>query len=162
MSTNREGTATPASVGLYWLPLGAGDAARCVRWNGRVFEALVARHEHRDPCDLYHSALAVELDGQRFVIEMTPVWGNKEPERSVIGEGAVGLSPVRGSRFFRDEVRRWRNGVIPDVSEAVASPRRSARTRTGHSRCWTWFRGSHLPPGDATNFAPARCGTPTL
>jgi hypothetical protein len=58
MSPNLEGRATPASVGLYWLPLGAGDAARCVRWNGRVFEALVARHEHRDPCDLYHSALA--------------------------------------------------------------------------------------------------------
>ena len=26
------------------------------------------------------------------------------------------------SRFFRYEVRRWRGGVIPDVSEAVASP----------------------------------------
>jgi hypothetical protein len=73
MSTNREGTL--ASVDLYWLPLGVGDAARCVRWNGRIFEALVARHEHREPCDLYHSALEVQLDGDRFVIEMTPVWG---------------------------------------------------------------------------------------
>lgn len=40
------------SVDLYWLPLGAGG--RCVRINGRVFEAVVARHERRN-CDLYHS-----------------------------------------------------------------------------------------------------------
>jgi hypothetical protein len=127
MSANREGTL--ASVDLYWLPLGAGDAARCVRWNGRIFEALVARHEYREPCDLYHSALEVKLDGDRFVIEMTPVWGNSDPDRGVVGEGAVGLSSLRGSRFFRYEVRRWRNGMIPDVSEAVASPRRLSADR---------------------------------
>jgi hypothetical protein len=46
-------------VGLYWLPLGAGDAIPLVRWNGRIFEALVARHNHRKPLDLYHSALVV-------------------------------------------------------------------------------------------------------
>jgi hypothetical protein len=41
-------------ITLYWLPLGAGG--HCVRLNGRLFEALVACHEHRPVRDLYHSA----------------------------------------------------------------------------------------------------------
>ena len=40
---------------LYWLPLGAGGHS--VRFNGRVYEALVATIEQRRRCDLYHSAL---------------------------------------------------------------------------------------------------------
>jgi hypothetical protein len=123
MSTDPVDT-EPASVDLFWLPLGAGDPSHCVRWNGRVFEALAARHERRDRCDLYHSALEVQLTGHRFVIEMAPVWGNQDTERGVVGEGAVGLPWLGRSRLFRYEVRRWRDGVIPDVSEAVASPRR--------------------------------------
>ena len=128
MFTNAEAP-EPAYVDLYWLPLGAGDAPRCVRWSGRTFEALVAGHQHRGRCDLYHSALEVELDGDRFVIEMAPVWRNDEPDRGVVCEGAVGLSCLGHSRFFRYEVRRWPNGVIPDVSEAVASPRRLSADR---------------------------------
>jgi hypothetical protein len=120
----------PASVDLYWLPLGAGDGSHCVRWNGRVFEALVARHEHRGRCDLYHSALEVCLGGDRFVLEMAPVWGNPEPDRGVVAEGAVGLPWLGRSRLFRYEVRRWRNGVIPDAAEAVASPRRLSASST--------------------------------
>lgn len=108
---------------LYWLPLGAGDTTHCVRTNGRVFEALVAGFQHRRRCDLYHSALEVRLDGERFVIEMAPVWGNEEPDRGVVAEGPVGLRWFGRSRFFRYEVRRWRDGVIPDRSEAVDSPR---------------------------------------
>ena len=46
-------------VDLYWLPLGAGGHS--VRLNGRVFEALAARVEHRPACDLYHSALVVRV-----------------------------------------------------------------------------------------------------
>jgi hypothetical protein len=113
-----------ASVDLYWLPLGAGDAPHLVRWSGRVYEALEARHEHRRSRDLYHSALEVQLGGDRFVIEMAPVWRNKEADRGVVCQGAVGLPWLGHSRLFRYEVRRWRNGIIPDVSEAVASPRR--------------------------------------
>jgi hypothetical protein len=44
-----------AGIDLYWLPLGAGGHS--VRLNGRVFEAVVSRLEHRPACDLYHSAL---------------------------------------------------------------------------------------------------------
>lgn len=113
-----------ARVDLYWLPLGAGDAPRCVRTNGWIFEAVAAAHGHRARCDLYHSALEVRLFGDRFVIEMAPVWGSAEPDRGVVGEGPVGLRLLGGSRFFRYEVRRWRSGMIPDVSDAVASPQR--------------------------------------
>ncbi|MEP6816526.1 MAG: hypothetical protein ABI873_13350 [Marmoricola sp.] len=109
---------TSASVTLYWLPLGAGG--RSVRWNGRVFEALVARHEHRAVRDLYHSALEVRIGADRFVIEMTPVWGGEATDRGVVLEGAVGSLWLGRSALFRYEVRRWRNGVIPDLAEAVA------------------------------------------
>ena len=113
-----------ARIDLYWLPLGAGDASHCVRWNGRIFEALVARYERREARDLYHSALEVHLGTDRYVIEMAPEWGNKLADRGVVSGGAVGLPWLGRSRVFRYEVRRWRNGSIPDVSEAVASPQR--------------------------------------
>jgi hypothetical protein len=119
---NPAGATRGASVDLYWLPLGAGT--HCVRWNGRIFEALVAHHEHREARDLYHSALEVRIDADRFVIEMTPVWASKDAERGVAGQGAVGLPWLGHSRFFRYEVRCWRDGIIPDATEAVASPRR--------------------------------------
>jgi hypothetical protein len=65
-----------ASVELYWLPLGAGDVSGSVRWNGRVFEAVAARHQHRQARDVYHSALIVQLGSDRYTIEMTPAWGS--------------------------------------------------------------------------------------
>jgi hypothetical protein len=114
----------PARVDLYWLPLGAGEASGCVRWNSRVFEAMMARQQHRQVRDLYHSALVVHLGGDRYVIEMAPAWGNGEPDRGVVSEGAVGLPWLGRSRFFRYEIRRWKNGTIPDIAEAVASPQR--------------------------------------
>ena len=115
-------TAATAGVDLYWLPLGAGG--HCVRVNGRVFEALAARRERRTPRDLYHSALQVTVHGDRYVVEMAPVWNTPDPERGSVLEGAVG-SPLLGRfRLFRYEVRRWRDGRIPDVAEAVDSPQR--------------------------------------
>ena len=111
-----------ARVDLYWLPLGAGDASGCVHWNGRLFEAMVARHQHRQPRDLYHSALMVHLGGDRYAIEMAPAWGSKERDRGVVSEGAVGVPWLGRSRYFRYEIRRWRDGTIPDIAEAVASP----------------------------------------
>jgi hypothetical protein len=112
-----------AHVDLYWLPLGAGGA-RCVRFNGRLFEAITARYQHRGAEDLYHSALQVRRGGDRYVIEMAPVWSLNAPVRGVVCEGAVGLPWLGRSRMFRYEVRCWRDGVIPDLAEAVASPQR--------------------------------------
>lgn len=111
-----------ASVDLYWLPVGAGEAPGLVRWSGRLFESVVAGFERRERRDLYHSALEVSLDGDRFVIEMTPVWGNGQLGRGVVCQGAVGLPQLGRSQFFRYEVRRWRSGTIPDVAEGVNSP----------------------------------------
>jgi hypothetical protein len=76
-------------VELYWLPLGAGDAIPIVSWNGRIFEALVARHNHRTPLDLYHCALVVRLDDDRFAIEMAPAWESSASDRGVVCEGLL-------------------------------------------------------------------------
>jgi len=111
-----------SSVDLYWLPLGAGGHS--VRLNGRIFEAVVARLEKRDRCDLYHSALVVRVPEGEFVIEQAPVRDGNGALRGVVAEGAVGSSWTRSLRIFRYEIRRWRDGVIPDVDEAVDSPQR--------------------------------------
>ncbi|WP_433790807.1 hypothetical protein [Actinoplanes sp. CA-252034] len=112
--------APTADVTLYWLPLGAGG--HCIRLNGRVFEGLQARHQHRPVRDLYHSALRVRLGGQRFVIEMTPVLGGRTTDRGVVREGPVGFRFLGRSPLFRYEIRRWRDGTIPDLAEAVGGP----------------------------------------
>lgn len=109
-------------IDLYWLPLGAGGHS--VRLNGRIFEALAARLGKRDPCDLYHSALEVRLPEARFVIEMTPAGSGEGIERGVVAEGPVGSRTAGRFRLFRYEVRRWRDGIIPDAAEAVDSPYR--------------------------------------
>lgn len=114
--------ATITGIDLYWLPLGAGG--HWVRLNGRIFEAAAARLEGRDRCDLYHSALEVRVPEARFAIEMAPTWSNDSAERGVVAEGAVGTCVVGRFRLFRYEVRRWCEGVIPDIAEAVESPRR--------------------------------------
>ncbi|MGZ4303070.1 MAG: hypothetical protein ACXVR9_15985 [Gaiellaceae bacterium] len=110
-----------SAIDLYWLPLGAGGHS--VRLNGLVFEAMVARLQHRDRSDLYHSALEVYVPEGRFVIEQAPAWG-ESGERGVVAEGAVGIRAAGRLRLFRYEVRRWRGGVIPDVAEAIESPQR--------------------------------------
>ena len=114
---------SPAILGidLYWLPLGAGGHS--VRLNGKVFEAVAALLDRRDRCDLYHSALEVHVPEGRFVIEQAPAW-SEGAERGVVAEGAVGARALGRFRLFRYEVRRWRDGVIPDVAEAVESPLR--------------------------------------
>jgi hypothetical protein len=110
------------AIDLYWLPLGAGGHS--VRLNGRVFEAVAARIARRDRCDLYHSALEVRPPGARFVIEMAPIRPGDDPARGVVAGGPVGIRAAGRLRIFRYEVRCWRDGVIPDVDEAVDGPRR--------------------------------------
>jgi hypothetical protein len=114
-------TSGPA-VDLYWLPLGAGG--HFVRWNGRIYEAIKARIERRAPQDLYHSALQVHLDADTYVIEQAPEPDLTGERRGVVAEGPVGARWAGRFRIFRYEVRVWRGGSIPDVAEAVDSPRR--------------------------------------
>jgi hypothetical protein len=109
-----------AAVDLYWIPLGAGQ--HVVRLSGRLFEAISARVQRRRPCDLYHSALVVVAPEGRFVIEQTPVPDTHGERRGVVLEGQVGSRLAGRFRLFRYEVRRWRDGVIPDIAEAVSSP----------------------------------------
>ena len=109
-----------AAVDLYWIPLGAGGHS--VRINGRVFEALEAVRQHRARCDLYHVALIVELDGDRYTIELTPSPDADEASRGVVATGAVGSRHIGWWRLFRYEIRCWRGGSIPDLAYAVGEP----------------------------------------
>jgi hypothetical protein len=112
-----------SGIDLYWLPLGAGGHS--VRLNGRIFEWFVARLERRDRCDLYHSALEVRVPEGRFIIENAwPIPDALGASRGVVVQGPVGSRRLARFRVFRYEVRRWRDGVIPDADEAVASPQR--------------------------------------
>jgi hypothetical protein len=108
-------------IDLYWLPLGAGGWF--VRMNRRIYEAVMARREHRRPFDLYHSALEVRAPDGRFAIENAwPIPDDHGRERGVVVEGPVGTARLGHLRSFRYEIRRWRGGRIPDVADAVASP----------------------------------------
>lgn len=131
----RDFPADEAAVDLYWLPLGAGGHS--VRWNGRAFEAVAARLKHRSVRELYHSALTLRLpETGRYVIEQAPVPDGRGRERGVVGEGPVGARWAARVRVFRYEVRRWRDGVIPDVAEAVESPIRLTDDPRIAQRLW--------------------------
>ena len=115
-------TPRTAAMDLYWIPLGAGGHS--VRFNGRVFEAVEAARQHRRRCDHYHAALVVELDGDRYTIEVAPSPDADEPSRGVVAMGAVGSRYIGWLRLFRYEVRCWRGGSIPDLGEAAGGPGR--------------------------------------
>ena len=112
-------------IDLYWLPLGAGGHS--VKYNGRVYEWIKAHLERRPTCDLYHSALQVELPEDQYVIEQTPEPDLSGADRGVVAEGPVGSRWAGRFRPFRYEIRVWRGGHIPDIAEAVDSPKRLSR-----------------------------------
>lgn len=117
------GEPSGAAIDLYWLPLGAGG--HFVRLNGRIYEAIRALLDRRRVFDLYHSALQVRVPEGRYVIEMAwPIPDSDGASRGVVAEGPVGSHRMERFRPFRYEVRRWQDGVIPDIVEAVASPQR--------------------------------------
>lgn len=109
-------------IDLYWLPLGAGG--QFVRRCGRGYEAICALRQRRSRQPLFHSALAVSVDGRRCAVEMAPAWALHGVDRGVAVVGPVG-SPLLGwLRAFRYEVRCWRGGSISDADLAVGSPLR--------------------------------------
>jgi hypothetical protein len=114
----------PGAVDLYWIPLGAG--AHVVRLSGKAYEAITAFIDRRPRCALYHTALEVGASDGRFVIESAPIRGSEGRERGVVAEGPVGTRWAGRFSLFRYEILRWREGSIPDASEAVSSPVRVA------------------------------------
>src|ERR671937_246251 len=147
----------PTSIDLYWLPLGAGGHS--VRLNGRVYETVAARVGRRPVCDLYHSALEVRVPEGRFVIEQAPLGASDGIGRGVVAEGPVGSCWAGRLRLFRYEVRRWRDGVIPDVREAVESPQRLSSDLELARRLLALVPEVQLLCGDAMSCTQARCGT---
>lgn len=118
-SSAESSPALSPAVALHWIPLGAGQ--HVVRLTGKVFEAGAARLGHRGRCELYHSSLEVTVPRGRYVVEMTPVPDAHGELRGVVAGGPVGVRWAGRLRLFRYEIRRWRDGVIPDVSAAVAT-----------------------------------------
>jgi hypothetical protein len=114
----------PGGIDLYWIPLGAG--AHVVRLSGKVYEALTAFIGRRPRYALYHTAMEVGGSDGRFVIESAPIRDDEGLERGVFAEGPVGTRWAGRFRLFRYEIRRWRDGSIPDANEAVGGPVRVA------------------------------------
>lgn len=113
-----------AGVDILWIPLGAGGVG-FVRWNGRIYEAIKARIEHRRPQALYHTALEVRVPEGRFTIENAwPSPDRQTASRGVVVEGPVFNRRIARLRAFRYEIRCWKDGAIPDAVDAVGGPRR--------------------------------------
>jgi hypothetical protein len=113
---------TSAAVDLYWIPLGTGSPV--VQWCGGMYERISALRARREAAQLYHCGLKVMAAPDVFVIEMAPAWQFSSVDRGVVLEGPVGTRWAGRSKWFRYEVRCWRNGRIPDEADAVCSPQR--------------------------------------
>jgi hypothetical protein len=147
------------AVDLYWIPLGAG--AHVVRISGKLFEAMSALVARRPRCDLYHSALVISASEGHFVIEQAPVPDLHGERRGVVAEGPVGMGWLGRFRVFRYEVRRWRDGRIPDINQAIGSPARVTADGDVARRILETLPSIPTPVWAATNSAWAKCGTRT-
>ncbi len=56
------------------------------------------------------------------MIEQAPVPDLHGERRGVVAEGPVGMRWLGRFRIFRYEIRRWREGSIPDIDQAIGSP----------------------------------------
>jgi hypothetical protein len=80
-----------------------------------MFERMAAGLAWRPPCDLYHSALDVNVPDGHFVIEMTPVADGNRAARGVVSDGLVGsrgldvesVRPPTGGR-----APGWNAGIV--------------------------------------------------
>ena len=102
-------------------PAPGGRALRALQRPG--LEAIEAAYQHRPRCDLCHAALVVQLDGDRYTIELAPSPNADTASRGVVATGAVGSRWAGRLRVFRYEMRCWQGGSIPDLGYAVGGPR---------------------------------------
>ena len=145
-------TPCTAAVDLYWIPLGAGG--RCVRANGRGFEAIEAARQRRPRRDLYHAVLVVDIGHERHTIELAPSPDGDETSRGVVATGAVGNRRLGRLRLFRYEVRCWRDGCIPDRGRRWAGRSAFRATPASPATCWTSPPSSRSRCGVATSCMP--------
>ena len=105
---------------LWWIPVGAGG--RFVVHTSRWWEHLQAARQRRRPQLLFHAALEIFCDEHRFVIEMTPAWGQPAEASGVVSTGPVGLRMLGHFSAFQYQIRAWPEGTLPDRAHAVAPP----------------------------------------
>ena len=141
-------------------PARRGRALR-PRVNGQVFEAVAARLRLATSCDLYHSALVVRVPDGSFIIEQAPAGPGDGPERGVVFQGAVGSRLAGRIPLFRYELRCWRDGVIPDIAEAVESPQRLTNDVDVAQRLLELVPSVPRHVWGRDEPVPGRCGTPT-
>jgi hypothetical protein len=79
--------------------------------------------QQRSAADLFHAALVVHVDGDRYAIELAPSPDGDEASRGVVATGPVGSRRLGRLRLFRYEVRCWRDGRIPDLAFTAGVPR---------------------------------------
>jgi hypothetical protein len=75
---------------------------------------------------------------------MGPVWNVADPDRGAVCQGPVGAPWLGRFRAFQYEVRCWPGGYIPDIAEAVDSPRRLSEDRSQVAAVLAALR--HVPP----------------
>lgn len=107
-------------IRLWWLPVGAGG--HVVIHTSRWWERWRSLREGRSPRPLFHAALEILVPDGRYAVEMAPAWGPGAGGPGVVATGPVALRALGRSRFFRYEVRCWRDGVIPDLAYAPEAP----------------------------------------
>jgi len=102
--------------------------------NGRIYEAIKARLDRRQPLDLYHTALEVRVPEGQYVVEtMWPSPNGDTESRGVLIEAPVFAGWMSRTRVFRYEVRCWQNGTLPDRDLAAGGPQiLSDDLRTAH------------------------------
>ena len=95
------------------------------------------------------------------MIEQAPVRDKDGVLRGVVAEGPVGSRWVGWLPFFRYENRRWLDGAIPDVAEAIESPRRLTTDPSLARRILELVPDAPASVWGRDELGAAKCGTPT-
>jgi hypothetical protein len=104
--------------------------------------------------------LEVRVPEAVYVIEQAPIRPSDGAERGVVAERAVGAQAAGRLKLFRYEIRCWRDGVIPDIDEAVDSPQRLTNDLRLAQRVLEAVRAVPTPVWGRMSCAQGKCGTP--